>query len=128
MGIIVLITSFDQLGITDKLLGDFSSNANVYREFEPNWYMDHGNKICIFIFMSSFLINSKDIVRFVITAFYRCYDRKFRLNMKLDADDEGCDQPNSRIRIQSDLEGLYKGKIFKGEKAYSRMMSTMFVI
>lgn len=99
MGIIVLITSFDRFNLTDKLLGSFSAQNNVYSEFEPNWYMDYGNKICIFIFMSSFLINSKDIVRFLMTAAYRCWDRKFKLNMKLDPDDEGCDLPNTKIRI-----------------------------
>ena len=90
--------------------------------------MDYGNRVCIFIFMSSFLINAKDIITFIITAIYRCYDRKFKMNLKLDPEDEDCDKPNSRIRIQSELESVYKGKIFKGEKAYSRMMSTMFVI
>jgi len=58
----------------------------------------------------------------------RCIDRKGKINIKLDPEDEDCDQPNTRIRIQADLEKLYMGKIFKGEKAYSRMMSTMFVI
>ena len=90
--------------------------------------MDYGNRICIFIFMSSFLINSKDIIQFILTAIYRFFDRKFKFNLKLDPEDEDCDRPNSRIRIQSELENLYKGKVFKGEKAYSRMMSTMFVI
>ena len=90
--------------------------------------MDFGNKICIFIFMSSFLVNSKDIVRFMVTVFVRLIDRRGKLNLKLDPEDEDDDTPNTRIRVQSDLEKLYKGKIFKGEKAYSRMMSTMFVI
>ena len=50
------------------------------------------------------------------------------MNVKLDPEDEDCDMPNTRIRIQSNLEKLYTGIGFKGEKAYSRMMSTMFVI
>ena len=78
--------------------------------------------------MSSFLVNSKDIVRFMVTVFVRLIDRRGKLNLKLDPEDEDDDTPNTRIRVQSDLEKLYKGKIFKGEKAYSRMMSTMFVI
>jgi hypothetical protein len=99
MGIIVLITSFDQLGITNSLLGDMSSNANVYKEFEPSWYMDYGNKICMFIFMSAFIVNSKDLIRFAVTVVYRCFDRKLKLNLKLDPEDEDDDTPNSRIRI-----------------------------
>ena len=100
----------------------------MYTSFEPNWYMDYGNKICIFIFMSSFVVNSKDIVKFIITVIKRFRDRSFKMNLKLDPDDEGCDKPNTKIRIQSDLETLYTGKEFKGEKAYSRMMSTLFVL
>ena len=63
-----------------------------------------------------------------MTVLYRFRDRKFKMNVKLDPEDEDCDMPNTRIRIQSDLEKLYTGSMFKGEKAYSRMMSTMFVI
>ena len=128
MGIIVLITSFDQLGITNAILGDLSSNSNVYKEFEPSWYMDYGNKICIFIFMSAFIVNSRDIAKFTVNAIKRFFDRRFRSNLKLDPEDEDDDTPNTKIRIQSDLENLYKGKVFKGEKAYSRMMSTMYVV
>lgn len=90
--------------------------------------MDYGKSICIFIFMSSFVVNSRDLGRWILTMIVRCIDRKGKINIKLDPEDEDCDQPNTRIRIQADLEKLYMGKIFKGEKAYSRMMSTMFVI
>lgn len=128
MGIVILLTSFDQIGLSEKLLGDYSGQTDVYNQLEPNWYMDYGNRICVFIFMSSFLINGKDVITFILTSVYRLFDRKGKLNLKQDPDDEDCDKPNSRIRIQSELETLYKGKMFKGEKAYSRMMSTMFVI
>lgn len=65
MGIIVLISSFDRFGISDILLGELSANNNTYIGFEPNWYMEYGNKVCIMIFMSSFLVNFKDIISFV---------------------------------------------------------------
>ena len=128
MGLIILLTSFDSLGIQDIVLGELSTNSTVYSGFEPNWYMQNGNKLCIMIFMSSFLVNSKDVTKFVQAAAKRFYDRKFKFKIKLDPEDEDCDLPNTRIRIQSDLEKLYTGVGFKGEKAYSRMMSTMFVI
>jgi hypothetical protein len=48
--------------------------------------------------------------------------------MKLDPEDNDDDAPNSKIKIQADLEFLYTGKEFEGEKAYSRMMSTLMVI
>lgn len=128
MGIIILITSFDSIGVRNFLLGEMAGKQNIYQGFEPNWYVDYGNKICIFIFMSSFLVNSKDLIRFLVAAAKRCKDRSYKLNIKLDPEDEDCDQPNTNIKIQSDLESLYTGKEFRGEKTYSRMMSTLFVI
>ena len=50
------------------------------------------------------------------------------MNLKKDPEDEDDDEPNTREKVQADLEKLYMGQIFKGEKAYSRMMSTLFVI
>ena len=61
--------------------------------------MEYGNKICVMIFMSSFLINSVDVFLYLKAALFRFYDRKFRMNVKLDPEDEDCDQPNTRIRI-----------------------------
>ena len=90
--------------------------------------MDYGKNICIFIFMSSFVVNSKDLGRWFVTSVFRLVDRKGKMNLKLDPEDEDCDKPNSQIRIQKNLELLYTGKGFKGEKSYSRLMSTMFVI
>ena len=48
--------------------------------------------------------------------------------MKLEPEDEDDDMPNTRLKLQADLEKLYTSKEFQGEKAYSRMMSTLFVV
>lgn len=42
-------------------------------------------------------------------------------------EDEDDDEPNSKMLEQDDLEGMYTGLVFKGEKAYSRMMSIVMV-
>ena len=99
MGVIVLITSFDQIGIREMLMGSLVSNSEVYKGFESNWYMDYGNKLCIMIFMSSFMINSADIAKYFWTSLLRCRDRRFRFNLKLDPEDEDCDLPNSKLRV-----------------------------
>jgi hypothetical protein len=96
MGIIILIASFDNIGVTEKVLGDFAGENNTFKSFEPDWYMDYGNKICIFIFMSAFLINSSDIVAYIKKETARLYDRRGKMNLKLDPDDEDCDLPNTR--------------------------------
>lgn len=49
------------------------------------------------------------------------------MNIKKDPEDEQDDEPNSKEIIQEDLEELYEGDIFKGEKTYSRMMSILMV-
>lgn len=99
MGIIVLFSSFDSIGLKKQFLGELSENSTVYNGFEPNWYMDYGKNICTFIFMSSFVVNSRDLGKWTMMIIVRCLDRKGRLNLKLDPEDEDCDKPNSRIRI-----------------------------
>ncbi len=46
-------------------LQNLANKKPAYYGFEPDWYMDYGNKICISIFMSSFLINSKEIQEYL---------------------------------------------------------------
>lgn len=96
MGLIILISSF---GISSIILGPIATNYTIYKGFVPDWYMLYGNKVCNMIFMSSFIVNSKDTALFLLTMFFRCRDRKWKLNLKLDPDDEGCDLPNTRKRI-----------------------------
>lgn len=90
--------------------------------------MQVGVKICVSIFLSSFLSNLSHIALFIITSLRRWRDRSYSSNLKLEPDDDEDDMPNTRTKIQDDLEKLYTGKEFQGEKAYSRMMSTLFVI
>ena len=99
MGLIVLITSFDRLGIREFLMSNLVDDIKVYKGFESQWYMEQGNKICIVIFMSSFLINSKEIGAYLLAELRRCRDRRFKFNIKLDPEDEDCDKPNTRIRV-----------------------------
>ena len=99
MGLIILISSFDHFGINEFLLGNLKSKQSTYYGFDPDWYMTYGNKICIMIFISSFLVNSKDFYRFLFDTFRRCRDRSCRLNLKLDPEDEDCDKPQTKLRI-----------------------------
>ena len=98
MGLIILLSSFDHLGINSFLMGNITSNV-VYYGFEPDWYMTYGNKVCIMIFMSSFIVNAKDFWKFLFDSFRRFKDRSFKFNLKLDPEDEDCDKPNTKKRI-----------------------------
>lgn len=130
MGLIQLLSSLSLFrGLNEMLLG-FSKNLikKSHDSFNCPWYMDTGKSICFFIFMSAFLSNIADMRLFVISSLKRFYDRGYKVNLKKDPEDEDDDEPNTKKKIQKELENLYMGKVFAGEKAYSRMMSTMFVI
>ena len=129
MGLIALIQSLSIFhGLNAVLLDWTALTFKSYPGFTPEWYMDQGKKICLFIFLSSFLSNTQDINKFAQAIVVRFYDRKFKMHLKKDPEDEDDDEPNTRQKIQSDLETLYTGKEFQGEKAFSRMMSTLFVV
>jgi hypothetical protein len=72
---------------------------NQHDGFVPAWYMDKdaGRAICVFIFMSPFISNTKHMKEFVKLSFLRLYDRGFALKrLKKDPDDEGDDAPNTK--------------------------------
>ena len=48
--------------------------------------------------------------------------------MKKYPNDEDDDEPNTLIKTQNELEKLYEGEEFQGEKSLSRMTSTFIVI
>jgi len=58
----------------------------------------------------------------------RLSDRNFSLDCKKDPQDDDDDRVNTKKLIQEDLHALYLGKEFEGEKNYSRMVSTLYVI
>ena len=98
------------------------------KDFTSDWYVDIGSKVCIFIFMSSFLKNVSGILLYVVLGCRRIIDRGCKSDLKNDPEDPEDDLPNTKQKIQADLEKIYTGKMFEGEKTYSRMMSTLFVI
>jgi len=113
MGLIALISSMTAFaGINDLLLGFTGLTKTNYPGFSPDWYMDTGRGICFFIFMSSFVSNSADLREFVLSIIKRFHDRSFSMNLKKDPEDEDDDEPNTKKKIQGDLEQLYMGKVF----------------
>lgn len=48
--------------------------------------------------------------------------------MKKDLEDEDDDETNSKCLTQDEVEALYTGGVFAGEKTFSRMMSTLLVV
>lgn len=128
MGIIFLFISMDPWKTTDKLMLGTVTSKEVVDDYVPTWYMGTGKSICLFLFVSAFMTNAKECLVFIYVSFKRFKDRSYKMYMKLDPEDEDDDMPNTKTKIQSDLENLYTGKEFQGEQAFSRMMSTLFVI
>lgn len=99
MGIIALISSFDRWGITDRLMGGIVAKKEYYTDFNSDWYMNIGKKICIFIFTSAFLSNLADLRNYAFVITKRFRDRGYKTNMKNDPEDEDDDVPNTRMKI-----------------------------
>ena len=45
----------------------------------------------------------------------RLFDRGFKMNLKKDPEDEEDDEPNTKKKIQDELEELYMGEEFEGD-------------
>lgn len=127
MGLIQLVSSFNQ-NYTNKLMLNAIAEKKNFEGFSSDWYMEIGNAICIFIFASAFLNNIMHVLQYITTGVRRIQDRRFKSNIKSEPEDPDDDTPNTKIKVQEDLEKLYTGNEFQGEKSYSRMMSTVFVI
>ena len=84
----------------------------VYSGYGPLWYEDIGNQVIFFIFSSAFLNNTAYIGNYILKGCLRCRDRSCKLRMKRNPDDPEDDTPNTRKKIQGDLEALYMGKEF----------------
>lgn len=86
--------------------------SEIYTDYTSEWYMTVGAKLCVYIFLSSFIKNTSDMFFYLLKEFLRWKDRSFSKNLKLEPEDEDDDTPNTRLKIQADLEKLYTSKEF----------------
>lgn len=77
--------------------------------------------------MTSVISNFNEVKQLYEVMTSRFSDRGYKFNIKKDLEDEDDDEPNSKQETQEELEELYTGEVFKGGKAYSRMMSILTV-
>ena len=113
MGLIALISGFDYLKINRFLFaGSEIVEKTLYQGFTPGWYKDIGQIVCYQIFMSSFIVNGKELFWFFRATFKRCCDRSCRLHLSRDKDDEDGDEPNTKKKLQEQLDELYRGREF----------------
>ena len=78
--------------------------------------------------MSSFVKNSIEVFIASVQICRRFKDRNFRFRLKKNEDDEDDDEVLTKQKYQKDLDLMYTSKEFEGEKAFSRMMTIIFVI
>jgi len=101
LGIIQLFASLDRWEITKMLMGrliDAESLGNK-TDFTSDWYVDIGSKVCIFLFMSSFLKNVAGILLYVLLGCRRIVDRGCKSDLKNDPEDPEDDLPNTKQKI-----------------------------
>jgi hypothetical protein len=126
MGLIMLLLSFDPSGTSQTMAGQ--EEPMIYRGFETAWYEVLGKKLCLTLFMSTFATNVGEIKKIGQAGILRLKDRGGLPNIKKDLEDEDDDEVNTKIYVQDEVEALYRGGAFEGEKTFSRMMSTLLVI
>ena len=126
MGIIMLLLAFDPSGTSQKMAGQ--AEPIIYEGFETSWYSVLGKKLCLTLFMSTFATNVGEVKKIGEASAKRLVDRKGLPNIKKDLEDEDDDEVNTKQILQLDVEALYTGGKFEGEKTFSRMMSTLLVI
>ena len=61
------------------------------------------------LFASAIASNISEINIIAKSGFNRFKDRGFKTNLKKDPEDEDDDEPNTKIRVQNDLNALYTG-------------------
>jgi hypothetical protein len=89
--------------------------------------MNIGLKLCFTVFMSSMLTNVNEVRRISEVFYNRLKDRDYKLNIKKNPEDSDDDEVNTKLKSQDELEALYLGDNFEGEKSFSRMMSVLFI-
>ena len=126
MGLIILIISFDPSNTINVLKG--TPNQPIYNGFEPKQYQTKGQSLCSTIFLSAILTNVPEYQAYLKIELKRLIDRGFKPNLKKDLEDEIDDEPNSKQKLQVQLNELYTGPEWDGPKAISRMISTLLII
>lgn len=91
------------------------------------WYMNIGVELCFTIFTSSISSNINVVLKIGRTFIQRWFDRSLKPTVKKNKDDEYDDEIWSKKATQEDVEELYKGAEFQGQKSFSRMMSVLTV-
>lgn len=94
----------------------------------PDWYVDVGSAINTTLIVNCFLSNFLDLRSYVARAQEQWRDRGCKGSRRKYPDDPDDDEPNTGKLVQEDLEKLYEGEEFEGEKNLSRMMSTLLVL
>lgn len=130
MGLMILIVCFTNLHsvfMSDQAKRDGQASKK-YPGFVSDWYMDVGSVLNITFFVNIFWRNAMDFYRFCTKQLSRWRDRGFKSSKQKYPDDPDDDEPNTKKLVQEDLEKLYEGEDFEGDKNLSRMMSTLIVL
>lgn len=125
MGVSELIKGFDPSPFSDFITG--STERTTYKGFESQWYRVIGMSICLTMIQSALFTNITEAARISKIFVKRLKDRSFKLNIKKNQEDSDDDEVNTKQLTQDDLETLYTGEKFEGDKSISRMTSTLLV-
>ena len=85
---------------------------SIPKGFDFSWYFHYSYRIPLYLLIGVAIYNLLDLIRLLWVLFLRWKDRKFSMNLDKDPDDPENDEPNSRMRMQSELVNMYIGSEF----------------
>ena len=109
---------------------EFLNTGLLVLIYKFNWPFEIENfAIILILALVTMCVTSNifDISRYFMSQFIRLKDRGFKLNLKLNPDDDFDDQANTKKVYQEDLNNLYLGPDFNSEKKLSRAFSFLFI-
>ena len=71
----------------------------LHQDFTSKWYMDTGKSICLFLFIMPLITKPFQLLGFLVAVTKRCWDRKCKVHLKIDDDDEDNDGVKTRKLI-----------------------------
>jgi hypothetical protein len=78
--------------------------------------------------INCFITNAIDVAIFGYKGFLRLQDRGLKDGIKENPDDDFCDEVNTLSFTQKELEDLYTGDAFNGQRKIARVISTVAIL
>lgn len=112
---LTLVSQFNIVKMLEEnLSNDTGRKWSSYDGFDGRWYYEIGSIITTTMIINCFWANLIELFIFARKGFSRLRDRDYKDNKKMDPDDDFCDDVNTNLMTQKELNDLYTGNPFNG--------------